>query len=95
MMPTRLTRITAVVLRGGAWQSDDETLGRHAHAESLLGGAREPGSARRVADRPFEGGLLRIECVPAFAEFPEFGAYLEQGYVKDRSFGVVDLYRRK
>jgi 4-amino-4-deoxy-L-arabinose transferase-like glycosyltransferase len=40
-------------------------------------------------------GLLFPDRAQAFAEFPELGAYLEQGYVKERSFGVVDLYRRK
>jgi hypothetical protein len=40
-------------------------------------------------------GLLFPDRAQAFAEFPEFGPYLEQGYVKERSFGVIDLYRRK
>ena len=40
-------------------------------------------------------GLLFPTRAKAFEEFPEFGAYLERGYAKERSFGVVDLYRRK
>jgi 4-amino-4-deoxy-L-arabinose transferase-like glycosyltransferase len=40
-------------------------------------------------------GLLFPDRAQAFAEFPEFGANLERGYVKERSFGAIDLYRRK
>jgi 4-amino-4-deoxy-L-arabinose transferase-like glycosyltransferase len=40
-------------------------------------------------------GLLFPTREQAFGDFPGFDAYLERSYTKERSFGVVDLYRRK
>jgi len=40
-------------------------------------------------------GLLFPDRAQAFEAFPEFGVYLERSYTKERSFGVIDVYRRK
>ncbi len=68
------------------WRSSKAS--RSEHQREFMDALRDPPAYLVV-------GLLFPTRDEAFAEFPGFGAYLDRTYTKERSFGVVDLYRRK
>ena len=68
------------------WRSSQQV--REQYQREFMDALRDPPAY-------FIVGLLFPTRAQAFTAFPEFGPWLEQGYAKERSFGAVDLYRRR